>query len=75
MLQQYAIPAATIDFHLKPNRGNIYVWVAITGTPQQVPVTHYTVYGLLAFFPGGPWDVSTMNCIAGKLLRFAPLPF
>ena len=26
-LQQYAIPSATTDLHLKPNRGNIYAWV------------------------------------------------
>jgi hypothetical protein len=70
-LQQYPIPGATIDFHLKPNRGNIYAWVGITGTPVQSPINPATYYyGLLALFPNGQFDVSTMNCVAGKLLRY-----
>ena len=28
-LQQYPIPGATVDLHLKPEHGNIYVWIGI----------------------------------------------
>lgn len=69
VLQRYAIPGATIDFHLRPDRGNIYMWVGITGTP--VNVLHNTYYGLLAFFPNGQLEISgpnAINCIVGKLL-------
>ena len=71
-LQQYPIPSATIDFHLKPNRGNIYAWVGITGIPQTVTIGSVTntYYGLLAFFPNGQLDVSTMNCALGKILAY-----
>lgn len=65
-LQQYAIPGATIDFHLKPNRGNIYAWIGVSGTPVQV--LNNTYYGLLALFPNGPLDISTIDCVTGRLL-------
>jgi hypothetical protein len=73
MLQQYAIPGATIDLHLKPNRGNMYVWITVTGTPQQL--LGHTYHGLLALFPNGQLDISTINCVAGRVLRTLPLPF
>jgi hypothetical protein len=71
-LQQYAVPSATVDFHLKPNRGNIYAWFGITGIPQTVTIAGHTntYYGLLAFFPNGQFDISTMNCVLGKILAF-----
>ena len=65
-LQQYPIPTATIDFHLKPKRGNIYVWIGITGTPKTV--LKNTFYGLLALFPGGPLNINTINCATGTIL-------
>ena len=73
MLQQYAIPGATIDLHLKPSRGNMYVWVTITGTPKVL--LGHVYHGLLALFPNGQLDISTINCVAGRVLRSAPLPF
>ena len=76
MLQQYAIPGATIDFHLKPSRGNMYVWVGITGTPIEIQLLGpHTYYGLLALFPGGQLDISTIPCWVGIGLRSVPLPF
>ena len=64
--EQYAIPGATIDFHLKPSRGNIYAWVGVSGTPVQAPNNAY--YGLLALFPNGQLDINAINCLTGWLL-------
>ena len=51
----------------------MYVWVTVTGTPQQL--LGHTYHGLLALFPNGQLDVSTINCVAGRVLRTLPLPF
>ena len=61
LLQQYSIPGATVDFHLKLVRGNLFAWVGITGVGEK--------NGLLALFPGGSFDISTIVCIEGQSLR------
>jgi hypothetical protein len=77
LLQQYPIPGATIDFHLKPSRGNMYAWVGITGTPIEINLlgNNLTYYGLLALFPGGQLDISNPNfrCWVGTALRSLPI--
>ena len=63
LLQQYAIPGATIDFHIQPGRGNLLMWMGMSGVGD--------FNGLLSFFPGGAFDISSpaFTCQSGKLVR------
>jgi hypothetical protein len=72
LLQQYAIPGATVDFHLQPGRGNLFAWFGITGVKLSgfSSISKSAIYGLLSFFPGGPFDISSssFNCSLGNLV-------
>jgi hypothetical protein len=72
-VQKYRLPAATLDLHMFPFRGNVYGWLGLSGDGSQLTEEQRKSFpnGLLEIFPGGALDISQdkLNCIVGDIIR------
>jgi len=71
--QKYKLPAATLDVHMFPFRGNLYGWLGLSGDSSQLKDDDRKVMpnGLMEIFPGGKFDISKdqLPCLVAMLMR------